>query len=247
MLRHGGMRAPWSSGPRRAGSVAAVHDMRGLRRENMAARCGGWVLALACGGLMATLGAARAQTQVYDAVADFSLSSNPNGVWSYLAASMPMSSTTTALNGLQNWDGWINGASGTASASVARDHTGKAIHYSSIVLPKNELFLDAGTSPSVMIVFTALRQGVYHIRARLHGIDRLETSHVVAVGARGYDLCSTTIGNFRTVINCHRTIALKVGDNIEIISGGATGKNQPHVSTGLTLIIRGPISKPSQS
>lgn len=99
--------------------------------------------------LLASVPIASAGT-VYDAVADFSLSSNPNGTWSYLSAapgSAPGLMTQTGVTppGL---DYWWDGQPEPDSAVIAKNATGSTVDYLTEILPPYLLNMDPQSEPT---------------------------------------------------------------------------------------------------
>jgi hypothetical protein len=127
--------------------------------------CEKLLAAFACA--LAMCGAGHAQT--YNAVTDFSLKSNPNGVWSYGGLSAVTGGTFTAFTTSTDnsaYPGvlsWSNGGSIPYSVSDTLNTTGSSVLISVTVdLPPNQVSID-GEDLIADLRFTAPATGVYDL------------------------------------------------------------------------------------
>lgn len=111
-----------------------------------------------------------------DVVSEFSLASNPNGVWSYGTLSSftggSLSLFTVAQSNI-NFPGsleWDNGGSIPNNSSVEMNSTSTTQSYATIVLPPNMLRLD-GENYIDDVRWTAPASGVYNLTGLFQRID----------------------------------------------------------------------------
>jgi hypothetical protein len=126
------------------------------------------VLSLA---VCAVLVPSRARADVYDAVADFSTNSNPNGVWSYgwctnVGGQFQLMTANEVSTGLF---GWWNGLATPNATSVWGDLTPSEITYNGVIFDPDTLLIDP-QSDAVVVRFTAPTNGTFQIQ----GLFRLQ-------------------------------------------------------------------------
>jgi hypothetical protein len=197
-----------------------------------------WVAALVLGGLWC--GPARAD-MIYDAVGDFSLTANPNGVWSYgvlssLTGGTFLADTTTLTN--SNYTGqmaWYNGLGQPNASAVDKNTSGSTASYLSIVQPTNLLRLD-GEDLTSDVRFTAPGAGIYDVSGLFQRIDNGNVPVSVRVNLNGVALFSAD--NFST-FNDQRVfnlsgLSLAAGDVLDFVEGAPQFNND---STGLSATI----------
>jgi hypothetical protein len=127
---------------------------------------------LAAMGLATTL-AAPASAAVYDAVADFSTSDNPNGVWSYYASSTTDISADISLEQVSATSPFVritNQVSEPHNASITKNTSDDSHDLNTYSLPETQLNLDPQKN-AVFIRFTAPGDGIYDIDATFFGLD----------------------------------------------------------------------------
>jgi hypothetical protein len=140
-------------------------------------------LSVAVAAVTLFAGVAHADT-VYDAVADFSLGSNPNGVWSY-GTGTPGSTTTlytysgTTFTSHSNWNFW-----GTAQDdyhAVGLNSSGTA--NGTMAPTSDELWLHPGNSNdgATEVIFTAPVTGFYDYSALFSRADSTNNGNGVNV------------------------------------------------------------------
>jgi hypothetical protein len=126
----------------------------------------------------------------WNAVDDFSITSNPHGVWSYgWAASFEGTFTRLATPqnpcvGVTGLICWWNGAGLPTGAQVIRTTTQAPVNYLTIVAPTDMLWL-AVESNEVIVRWTAPATGTYSIGGSFTGIDTGQASVNVGVYQNG--------------------------------------------------------------
>jgi hypothetical protein len=180
---------------------------------------------------------------VYNAVADFSLSGNPNGQWSYFydTGSGPqlMTQAIASFDGVAGVDAWFNGlnvphASGTLKNTTASTVTLRGTE----VLPPNLLGMDAEINKSDITRWTAPSAGTWSISGLFQGIDIDEHSHTVEIleNSTTMLLAPTTISSYGQTVNFSADVSLAAGATIDFIVNGATVVSD--LSTGLSATIQ---------
>lgn len=185
---------------------------------------------------------------VYDAVADYSLSANPNGTWSYLydqSGSGPSLMTQTgAASGLPDWVFWWNGQQLPDAVYVTKNTSNSTITHLTEVLPTNLLNMDP-QSETAITRWTAPSAGVWSMAGLFQGIDVDEHSHSVEILENGTTvfLSPTTISSFGQVVDFSGTLTLAKGDTLDFIVN--TGTTYTDLSTGFDVTIQSAVPEPS--
>jgi PEP-CTERM motif len=192
-------------------------------------------------------GQARAD-MVYNAVNDFSLASNPNGVWSYGSLSALTGGTFTAdqdtiIN--QSYTGqeaWFNGQALPNSSIVEKNASGSTQTYATITLPTNLLRLD-GQSGTADVRFIAPTAGVYSVSGLFQRIDNGGESVNVGVDLNGVALFSASFATFNAQEMFDLSnLNLAAGDVLDFVEGAPQYNND---STGLEVTIDAVVPEPS--
>jgi hypothetical protein len=194
------------------------------------------VLGLAgCLAAAATFAAPGANAATYNAVSDFSLASNPNGVWSYLGGSGLLDSTT-------NFSGVLSWTNGTmpGEASVTSNQVGFV--YPSIPYKPGVLNLDPESQSSVSLVFTAPTTGTYHGIGTVTADDLFLNldpgGHEVDLLVNGSVVGSDNLANYGDTFSFGRNVFLNAGDTIAIqVDTGATSDDFRYLGTGVSATI----------
>lgn len=179
---------------------------------------------------------------VYDAVADFSISANPNGQWSYLYdnGSGPQLLTQAVANyGATGVDAWVNGLSGPQAAGTMKNTTNSTVTISgTVLLPPNLLNMDPVVNKSDITRWTAPSAGTWSISGLFQGVDILEKSHTVELleNSTTLLLAPTTISSYGQAVNFNAEVSLAKGDTIDFIVNGATVFT--NLGTGLSATIQ---------
>jgi hypothetical protein len=179
---------------------------------------------------------------VYDAVANFSLASNPNGTWSYLYEApgsgpslMTQSGTYPGVPGVILWS---DGLPVPDIAYLTKNTTGSTATYLTIVQPTNLLNMDPQSYTDI-IRWTAPSAGVWSIAGIFQGIDIDQHSHPVEIVENGSTvlLSPTTISAYGQVITFSDTVTLATGNTLDfIVSTGPTSFS--NLSTGFDVTIQ---------
>jgi hypothetical protein len=157
--------------------------------------------------LIPQAGSAQTPTRAtpdYDAVQDFSIMSNPNGVWSYgwlFSLGSPLNlyavTDTTSISGMSAWL-----EAGTYSANppyVAHNDTSNVICFLSFCVPPGYLHLHPGPNNEVTVVrWTAPSSGVFCVEGAVAGLDHPTTTSF-------YEVLNTTTILFSATIDSHRS------------------------------------------
>ena len=199
-----------------------------IRRPRHAA---GGLLAVAC--LAFNCGA---QASSFNAVTDFSLASNPNGVWSYLVSGTLLGNPTNNDPSFVGLDYWWNGQAIPNSSIVAWNSTGSTQTYSNgVITPTNVLLLDAENNSNVDVRFTAPTTSTYTITGYFLGLDTGEVSHSVAILDNGSNIFSGTIASYGQNDAFSLTETLATGATLDFES--LTPGTAYHLGTGLSVTV----------
>jgi hypothetical protein len=178
-------------------------------------------------------GSARATT--YNAVNDFSLASNPNGVWSYLASGTPLGTPAVNFGGASGLDAWWSAEAEPNSESVFKNITSSPVTLLTIVVPPGYLGMDPESSSNIDVRFTAPSAGTYTISGSFLGIDLDENPHPVEVLDNGAVVFSGTMGAYGQSDSFTLSESVHRGDVLDFES--LTGSTYSYLSTGLAVTI----------
>ncbi len=196
-------------------------------------------LALAAGITLAIASPAYAMRQ-YDAVSQFSTSSNPNGEWSYIVdGKLLTTSVHKGFCGPTALGGWTNGGTPPHQAAVAGNTTASALACTAnntVTVPPESLNLDPEGLSSVAAVWTAKTAGTYTVAGRFTGDDSFQQPHSVRILQNATGIYSNTISSYAQVETFSQSVTVAAGDTISFTV--YTGKNGPsNLSTGLQATI----------
>jgi sugar lactone lactonase YvrE len=176
----------------------------------------------------------------YDATADFSSTSNPNGVWSYgwsqsRGATFNLYSTPTTNDGL---DFWISNSSGP---SVWYNPTSASITIGTVTIPAKTLGGHPGSQGENTVVrWTAPTNGTYQINAVFWGDDFTgPTTTDVAVLHNGKTLYASEVTGYGSSSDQSytATVSANAGDTVDFSVGYGTDGNFFYDSTGVSAVI----------
>ncbi len=181
--------------------------------------------------------ASQAGAATYNAVTDFNLSSNPNGVWSYLYSNTLLSNTIS--NATQQ--SWWSGQAVPNSVIVGRGPT--AGFNGTVSFGTNFLTLDP-ESQTVDVRFTAPSAGTYIIAGEFFGADTQTNCNPCAVHpVLITDLSGTiygpqTISTYLQSYAFNLTETLSAGEQVNFLAQTGTGGcSYCNLSTGLEATI----------
>ena len=189
---------------------------------------------------------------LFNAPRDFSITANPNGVWSYGATASlggPLTLYTVgdpSSGGVSGMDVWSFGGFlsppfviGNSSGSTIGDQFG-------FVQPPDLLQLHPTLGTYSVVRWTAPSAGIYRLGGRFQGVNNgLPTGtttdvHVVVNGTSSFD---SPLSGFGTMAPFSRTRSLCSSDKVDFAVGFGPGigtGGQDHDSTGLAAVISQP-------
>ncbi len=199
-----------------------------------------WLYFASLAGLTVTILAPVGHADVFNAVTDFSISSNPNGVWSYLAAGalFPLADgfAGDCGSGVANAClAWSNFQSIPDGVSMFANTSGATLHpNSSTYDARNYLNIDP-QGLSAAVVFTAPATGFYQVAGQFLGDDLFATNHPVSVTENGTtSLFAGSIGIYGQKDPFDFMLSLNAGDSIAFgVATGSGGCSFCNLSTGL--------------
>lgn len=193
----------------------------------------------------------------FNVVSDFSLGSNPNGSWSYLADGSLMGSTgdpcvvESSVTGLICRQNGGSDAGGTL-AFVGKNTTASDITVSpTVTLPPNYLDLNPQDIADVVIEWKAPAAGTYDVNGSFYGLVLNEQAHTIGVNADGVPLfVLANMDNQGQVDSFSGFIDLALGDTLDfIVNTGPgdtdqTGDGPRFLDTGLAVTISSAVPEP---
>jgi len=193
------------------------------------------------------LAAGQSQTSTYNAVTDFGLSRNPNGVWSYLSSGSLLSSPVIGSGPTAGLNTWWDGKAVPNSADIGANVSGNTLTVSnSIVVPRNVLQMDPEATTNVTVRFTAPAAGTYSIIGSFLGIDTNQKLHSVQIMHNGLAIFTNTISAFNQTDAFNLNVTLSAGDFIDFVNdtGSTTYED---LSTGLAVTFTTSAALPTQN
>ena len=185
---------------------------------------------------------ARAQNPAaadYDAVLDFSIISNPNGVWSYGWMS-PLGSplnlyTVTDTTTFPGLSAWLESGMMYAPPLVGHNDTNGVLCFLSFCVPPTYLHLHPGPNNEVSVVrWTAPTSGNFFVQGRVVGLDHggpTSTGFNLVLNASNI-LFSASINSYKSPISFHHTLTMSAGDTLDCAVDFGNG-NYNADSTGI--------------
>ncbi|HEX8071742.1 MAG TPA: FG-GAP-like repeat-containing protein [Pyrinomonadaceae bacterium] len=186
----------------------------------------------------------------YDAVTNFSIATNPSGVWSYgytvTRGSAPFNFYTDArVDIIPGIDVWRGNLDPDGSPVVAHNKTGSTIVSGSVTLPPDVLDMHPGPGGENSVTrWTAPVAGTYRVNGRFQGLD-VTTTDVAILRNSVTTLFSGNVNGFGNSVLFDLNVTVAAGDTIDF-SVGFGGNNFFSDSTGLaaTLTLAGNCSPP---
>ncbi len=185
-------------------------------------------------------GLAQAQpTADYDAARDFSISSNPNGVWSYgwlasLGSPLNLYTVTdsTTFSGLSAW--LETGMTMYAPPLVGHNDTQATLCYLSFCVPPAYLQLHPGVNNEVSVVrWTAPTSGTFFLEGAARGLDLYTSTSFLALLNSEQRLFSATIIDRDPPHYFHRTLTVSAGDTVDFVVNFGHNGSYFNDSTGI--------------
>ncbi len=208
-----------------------------------------YALGLIAAATLAGAAPARAGA-LYDAVADFSQTSNPNGVWSYgygtggssFTAYDSSTATCAGVTGLFCW--YASGADDNNLPAVGINTSGSTITSGTLDVPTNQLFMHptgvgATSNYDTIVQFTAPTAGGYAYSGLFQADDAHGSTGVtVSIWDGSTELFSALLGSPGATANFSGIAALGAGGTLEFV---VTASNPySYDSTGLEVLIPEP-------
>jgi hypothetical protein len=174
----------------------------------------------------------------YDAVRDFSITSNPNGVWSY-GWQMPLGGSlnlytvtdTTSVGGISAW--LKSGIYAADPPFVAHNDTNHEICFGSFCVPASYLHVHPGPNDEITVVrWTAAADGNFFVQGSLEGLDIVQPTTTLYLLQNSETLFKKAIRNSDTAF-FHRTITVSAGDTIDFAVDFGRNNNYFNDSTGI--------------
>ena len=177
----------------------------------------------------------------YDAAADFSLASNPNGVWSYgysttLAGAMTLDTMTGTLGPLEAWQG---GLASDGNPSVIKNTSAAPYSPGTPIWAAYQMIMHPGPNGETTIVrFTAPSAGSYALAASFIGQDVVGTTTDVHVFKNGASIFDGAVNGFGATAGYASIVSLGMGDTLDLRVGYGTNGSFYYDSTGSNLTVQ---------
>lgn len=195
-------------------------------------------------GLAASLALPATAHAQLNAGADFSIASNPNGVWSYGSRTLAnlLNTGTFAAYGFSGsfgaFDYWAMTA-GFSVPSVFKNMSATPTPYLTVLMQSQQLALHPGSSAEYSIVrFTAPSAGTYDVSTLFTGIDIVGTTtdvHVLVDGTSYFSGFVTGYADSVSFINS--ALQLGAGSVLEFAVGAGAQGNYNYDSTSLDVAV----------
>lgn len=175
----------------------------------------------------------------YDAVRDFSITSNPNGVWSYgwqssLGSPLNLYTVTdsTTFPGLSAW--LETGMTMYAPPFVGHNDTQGTVCYRAFCVPRGYLHIHPGANNELSVVrWTAPTSGTFFLQGAVRGLDAITSTNFLAILNSERHLFGTTVTNFMSPVSFHRTLTVSAGDTIDFVVDFGNNGSYFNDSTGI--------------
>ncbi len=206
-------------------------------------------------GVLLFLGSVpAANAQTYDPAADFSPTSNPNGVWSYgwtqtLGSTFNLDAIHENASGLDFWEGSVHTGAGFPPGNfpnIGHNGTNSTITYNgAIPVAPGHLTLHPGPDGEYSVIrFTAQAKGIYSLSSTFTGLDPRPTSTDVHVLMNASSIFDGSVTAFGSGPSFSDTLALKAGDIIDFAVGYGSNHTYNSDTTGLNASLR-PVPAPN--
>lgn len=177
---------------------------------------------------------------IHNAANDFSISSNPNGVWQYgststLYSSFNLSNTSGTAAGV---DYWINNWT-QAHPFIIYNPTNSDVNYGPATLKPGQLAVHPGPNNEYPVLrFVASTSGIYDLSAEFEGIDRDGVTTDVHVLHNGNSIFSGSVNGFGSASrqSFSSAFTLNAGDSVDFKVGYGANGNYFSDSTAVSVI-----------
>jgi hypothetical protein len=178
-------------------------------------------------------------TADYDAVKDFSITSNPNGVWSYgwlssLGSPLNLYTVTdsTTFSGLSAW--LETGMTMYAPPLVGHNDTQTTLCYLIFCVPPGYLQLHPGVNNEVSVVrWTAPTSGTFSVQGAVRGLDLITSTNFYVILNSERRVFSAPINDRNPPIVFHHTLTVSAGDTIDFAVDFGQNGTYYNDSTGI--------------
>jgi hypothetical protein len=182
------------------------------------------------------------KTADYDAARDFSIQSNPNGVWSYgwessLGSALDLYTVTdtTSVQGMSFWSAYLN-----SLPYVAHNDTDKQNCWQTVCIPPSYLQLHPGPIGELSVLrWTAPSSGTFQMQIEFVGLDWAGPTstyvHVLLNSKRS--LLKAPITSYQLPLSFPRALLLSAGDTLDFIVDWGKDGNYNSDSTGAEVKI----------
>lgn len=204
------------------------------------------VIALPLFFLSAASAQNRPSTPEYDAVKDFSLASNPNGVWSYGSLanySAPFVLYTNASTNCINSPSSVWGYPNCNTPLVQHNDTNQTECFESICVPPNVLRLDIGNQgngPFISVVrWTAPQAGSYLFVGGVEGLDYVgpTSTDLRVIYNSSKTLLQVVVDSYEKPFIYRQTLNLAAGDTMDFAVDMGKDRDWHFDSTGLEVTV----------
>jgi hypothetical protein len=183
-----------------------------------------------------------AQTQPtadYDAVRDFSITSNPSGVWTYgwessLGAPLNLYTVTdsSTFPGLSAW--LETDMTMYAPPFVGHNDTDTTVCFMAFCVPPGYLHVHPGANNELSVVrWTAPTSGTFFLQGSVRGLDLFTTTNFLAILNSEQHLFGATVSNRNPPVFFHRTLTLVAGDTVDFLVNFGQNRTYFNDSTGI--------------
>ncbi|MBI3415096.1 MAG: hypothetical protein HY043_07220 [Verrucomicrobia bacterium] len=181
--------------------------------------------------------------QMYDPATSFSVTKNPNGVWSYgfsstLGGPLILHESTNIFSGINFWLTPLPNSS--QAPSVFHNPTAAPASVLTLTLAPGELALHPGPEGQFAVLrFTAPSAGPYYFVGSYSGRDHVGTSTDAYVLADGLPLLSGTVNGYGegTGFSFDTTATLTAGGTLDFAVGFGANRDFHYDTTALSLEI----------
>jgi hypothetical protein len=180
----------------------------------------------------------------YDAVRDFSITSNPNGVWSYgwstvLGGPMTLYATGNGdcITGLSDWREVSDCPDVVPQPNLAHNDTGASFCHQTFCIPPSLLDLHPGANGEYSILrWTAPARGSYLVQGTFAGVDFAPTTtDVHAVLNTKHAMLNASVNDFADPLFFQQVVTVQAGDTVDFEVGYGRDADWGFDGTGVSF------------